>query len=1204
MVEDNSSDDKESPDAAELPEEGDKPEKKKKKEKSEKKKKDTSDDEIPKSPKKKANKKGKESKETAEDEDAMKSPSKSPKKTNKKMIEDDENEEIVKSPKSPGKSSKKKKAIEEANEEKIAKSPSKSSKKKNKKIVEEDDDEEIVKSPKSPGKSSKKKKAIEETGEEETIKSPEHKSKNKSKQIVKEDEDEEILKSPKSPGKSSKKKKLIDEEAGAEKIGKSPKSPRKITKAKKKEKEVLEDSTVNEVASDVESQDGMEDEEASLDGVEKEMTDEFTGYDPSSYEDSLSNLHQSSKSNGSMANLNLSAKLKVPLAGDSTNKTEKLAVLAPRSATSAIFEHIPFVGRAVELELLQQAQERISLESMENPAEVAWIVGKSGIGKSTLARAASEPVWKGFVCRGSCEQHYSACKPFKPITECLTDLVIRMEKQGDANVWRARLEEALGGEGPILAMICPKLLQLMHLKPERPSLVFDANQRHRFNRLIYAVRDFLRLVSEYHPLVMIIDDLEWIDPDSLQLIQELLTTKTVQNFLLIGCHNNMLYEKHSLTKLKENLLEGTRETILELQNFDEKAIDVFLRSAFVGDELGVDFQEDIEDLSHLLSKKTGGNPFEMLQWLKLLYEKQLITYSAENLMWNWDYSDIKNIMEHSEKGIVDLIAEKIAQMPNMMQLALTTAAAMRLIHFRVDTLHRCITATFRGTDCPIETVQEVKKIIGVGLRQGLLKQTARPGYFKFAHNLILEAATSLLPREEEGRMVHFRIGTELSAMAVENKSHQGERERLKLMAVDQLNRSSKYIGDPIQLKSLAKINLEAAEVAMSKCAFRAALSSLQAGLDFLDPQTRWGKDTYEVALRLAINTGRMRYYLGDFKDARFLCDEMLKEDLLLKDRNLVNHLKILVLIEEGLLPMALDLALTSLKDLGEEFPSEGLSGYIHKEVETLRKVATSKTNDELLNLPPMQDQKLLSAMALLAQLYEISRICDYTSYQDLATVRMMGITLREGYSRQTTLAYSLFGVLLICFGLQKEAFRFGRLGERLTVRPNIVYRNHTLALFYRNVSHWRRSYRKNLEPLLNVYNNQIDSGDFDHVGFSISSYIDHHIASGFDLGNLKGNMELFEEVFSDYNLPCNFLVTIPHQFLISMMVNKPDPLILFGDTEEDQNKQIREWEDGKQAEALQHYYFLRMFVAIYFNNMEVAEKMRQKFSKPIDVSKK
>jgi hypothetical protein len=184
--------------------------------------------------------------------------------------------------------------------------------------------------------------------------------------------------------------------------------------------------------------------------------------------------------------------------------------------------------------------------------------------------------------------------------------------------------------------------------------------------------------------------------------------------------------------------------------------------------------------------------------------------------------------------------------------------------------------------------------------------------------------------------------------------------------------------------------------------------------------------------------------------------------------------------------------------------------------------------------------------------------------------------------------------------LQKEAFRFGRLGERLTVRPNIVYRNHSLALFYRHVSHWRRSYRKNLEPLLNVYNNQIDGGDFDHTAHSISSYIEHHLASGFDLGKLKENMELFEGVFSDYNLPCRYLVAIPHQFLISMMVTKPDPLILFGDTEEDQNKQIRVWEDGKHAEALQQYYFLRMFVSIYFNNMEVAEKMRQKFSKPID----
>jgi predicted ATPase len=1090
--------------------------------------------------------------------------------------------------------------------EKKKKKKEKSEKKEKKKKKDKSDDE-IPKTPKKKkSEKSEKKKESKETAEEDEdiVKSPSNSSKKKKKNIVEEGE-EKIVKSPKSPRKSprkSPKKKKASQEDEEETIVNSPKS-----KTKKKEKEVLEEGEIirnersrdslDEVASESENQGGKEDDDVSL---EELVTEEFKGYDPSSYEESFSNLHQSSNSNGSMANLNLPDKLKVPFAGDSTTETKKSATVAPRSGTSSVFENVSFVGRELELERLQQAQERTSLEWMENPAEVVWIVGEPGIGKSTLARAASGQFWKAFVCRGSCEQHYSACKPFKPITDCLNDLLSRMEKQGGADVWRSRLEEALGGEGPMLAMICPKLLQLMHIKPERPSLVFESNQRHRFNRLAYAVRDLFRLVAEYHPIVMIIDDLEYIDPDSLQLIQDLLTTKTVQNLLLIGCHDNVLYEDHPLTKLKENLLEGTRETILELQNFDEETTDVFIHTAFVGDELDVGLQEDVDDLSHLLAKKTEGNPFEILQWLKLLYEKQLITYSAEKLMWNWDYSGIKKIIKRSENKIVDLISVKIEQMPKRMRLALTTAAAMKLTHFRVDTLHRCIIAACRGTECPIETVQEVKKIIGVGLRQGLLKQLARPGYFKFAHNMIREAATSLLPREEEGRMIHFRIGTELSAMAVENKNHYGERERLKIMAADQLNRSSKFIGDPIQLKSLAKINLEAAEVAMMKCAFRAALSSLQTGINYLGPHTRWGKDTYELALRLAINIGRMKYYLGDFKNARFSCDEMLKEDLLLKDRSLVNHLKILVLIEEGLLPVALDLALASLKDLGEEFPSEGLSTYIYNEVQTLRKVASTKKNEELLNLPPMQDKKTLSVMALLAQLYEISRLCDYASYQDLVVVRMMGITLREGYSRQTTFTYSLFGVLLICFGLQKEAFRFGRLGERLTVRPNIVYRNHSLALFYRHVSHWRRSYRKNLEPLLNVYNNQIDAGDFDHVIFTISSYIEHHVASGFDLRKLKENMVLFEEVFSDYNLPCRYLVTIPHQFLISMMVTKPEPLILLGDTEEDQNKQIREWEDGKHAEALQQYYFLRMFVAIYFNNMEVAEKMRQKFSKPID----
>ena len=897
------------------------------------------------------------------------------------------------------------------------------------------------------------------------------------------------------------------------------------------------------------------------------------------------------------------------------NMKKQLKETAKVAKGVGVFDSVLFVGRQDELSTLEQAVERISLEWMENPAEVMWVEGEAGSGKTALANHASEATfWKAYVCRGTCEQYSSACKPFKAISDCLDDLVSKMEAQGGSDVWKPRLEESLGGEGPLLASIVPKLCKIMKIKAQRRTIEFDSNQRHQFDRLGYAIRDLLRTVAEARPLIMIIDNLHCADLDSLQVIFDLLTTKSVNNFLLVGCHEE-LTDEHPLTILKHTIPNDVHSTTIQLGNFDVKTTVDFINGALVGDAIEIGFGDDIEDFAYLLHKRTEGNPFEVLEWLKILYEKKKLTYSADHLMWSWNYDAIKKVMKKSEADIIDLMAVQMEEYPKKLRIVLTTAAALRLSHFRVDTLYSCIVGAFHNTYCPIEDIKELKKLIGSALRKGLFKQMQKPGYFRFSHDLLRDAAATLLPKKEKGRRINLNMGNELARMAQSATLKAEERDRLKFLAIDQLNRGSKYVEDTKQLKSFATLNLEAAETSITKSAFRTALQFIQNGIDLMEPEIRWEKENFNLTYRLLLTEARVKYSIGELEEAKTIADNMLSNIPTLRDQIPVFNLKVLILMAEDKPWEALEMILNILEHLGEKPPSKDMiSAFVMKEVDEIRKLARTKNNAALLNLPRMTDKKALDVMEILCALYQIGILCGYSSYQDFSIMRMTRITLVKGFCKQTPLVYSLFGVALINFGLHKEAFRFGRLSERFFTRPdvkeeNVSWKNSefdfshkglALSNFHRHISHWRRSYKRNLEAVLKVYNYQIDSGDFDQIAFTISSYVHHHIASGFDLRALEENMELFEGIFVDYNIRSRWQLVIPKHVLQCLNGEREEPLLIFGESEEEQEHLLKEWQDKHQEEILQQFHFFRMLLAVFFNDLEIAKQSSLRLVRSIE----
>lgn len=363
---------------------------------------------------------------------------------------------------------------------------------------------------------------------------------------------------------------------------------------------------------------------------------------------------------------------------------------------------------------------------------------------------------------------------------------------------------------------------------------------------------------------------------------------------------------------------------------------------------------------------------------------------------------------------------------------------------------------------------------------------------------------------------------------------------------------------------------------------------------------RWIPENYDTTLRSLLYLARMKVCCGQLDVSKAICHDIFKNTTHLKDKVLASHLMFDIMIEEGSYDEASTRVLALLSRMGEQFPAPDfhkVPSIVEREVNIIRNAVIGKSNQELLRPQKMNDRKSLDLMLLLATLAEISEKRGDTHYITFATIRMMHLSLKFGFSRQYPLAFAYFGIVLMKRSLVKEAFRFGQVAEK-TARPGDYYGGKSIILFHWNISHWRRNYRRSLEPVLNVYNWQVDTGDFHNVAFSINTYIQYHLVSGYGLERLADNLDLFNGLFVDYGLPKRWRVSTAIEFVANMLDDTESPLVFFGDTLDQQNSKLAEMEESDQQDAIECVHLMTLFRAFFFHDMESAEDCLTKLETP------
>ena len=286
-------------------------------------------------------------------------------------------------------------------------------------------------------------------------------------------------------------------------------------------------------------------------------------------------------------------------------------------------------GRDREIDALLTAFDRIVTGGRP---ELVLVAGYSGIGKSAVVNELHKPLVppRGLFASGKFDQ-YKRDIPYATLAQAFQGLIRPLlgKKEDDLRQWRDALRDALDPNGLLIVELVPELKHIIGEQPPVPELPPQEAQR-RF-QLVF--RRFIGVFARpEHPLALFLDDLQWLDAATLDLLEDLLTRTDLQHLLLIGAYrDNEVDSTHPLIRK----LNAIRQTGAAVQDIVLAPLDRDDLTQLLADSLHCE-PERASPLAALLHEKTTGNPFFAIQFISTLADEGLLTFDYGEGHWAWD----------------------------------------------------------------------------------------------------------------------------------------------------------------------------------------------------------------------------------------------------------------------------------------------------------------------------------------------------------------------------------------------------------------------------------------------------------------------------------------------------------------------------------------------------------------------------------------
>lgn len=761
--------------------------------------------------------------------------------------------------------------------------------------------------------------------------------------------------------------------------------------------------------------------------------------------------------------------------------------LAQRDASARFRLPQRLYGREDELAELSAAIERIAAPG--GAVELVLLAGRAGTGKSMLVRELERPLTarRGRFVEGKFDQ-YQREVPFSALSRALEQWVhlVLAESEDELARQRARVLEAADDLGGLLTRLVPDLELIIGPQPAVPELGPSEAQA----RFQYVLRRFLASIAhEARPLLLFVDDLQWADPASLELLGTLATGRDARHLLVVGAYRDDEVPPGHPLVLMLDAIERARDASvrsLSVGPLSEQAVE-----RLVADTLA-ERPERVRALAAHVARETGGNALFVGQLLRAMYDEGTLAWSHAAARWEWTLEGTSG----APRDVLALIGAKVRRVPDATRELLVAAACLGA---RVDA--RTI-AHIAELD-----VHEIAARIEPALREGLLLATGAGHRFLeaglplerdveaayvFPHDRVQQAVYSIVP-EGERAALHHRIGAALSRTL-----GSGALPGVRIFdVVHQLNRGRERLESAAARRRLAELDLEAGLAAKRAGAYAAALEYLETGIELLGAlsggggERAWASDR-ELALKLHTEAAECAYLASEIDAMESHIDSVLAHaprgrDGAILDTIRVYNLRVDAYTSQNRLHDAMKVGLEALAQLGVRFPREPKLPHVFAGLGRTKLALLGKDVPKLATQRRMTDPHKLEAMLLLERMVPPAYMSGSTLFP-LLVFAMVDLSVKYGNSPLSPFGYGSFAITLSgVLGDIRSGEVFGKTALA-TMRElgAEAYLAKVYFVLYVFITHWTQHLASCIDPLLDAYHSGMKAGNL--VGGTWAAY--------------------------------------------------------------------------------------------------------------------
>jgi len=703
-------------------------------------------------------------------------------------------------------------------------------------------------------------------------------------------------------------------------------------------------------------------------------------------------------------------------------------------------------GRQREVDTLLASFDRVV---KGGAPELILVSGYSGIGKSSVVNELQLVLVppRGLFASGKFDQ-FKRDIPYSTLAQAFQSLIRPLlgKSEVDLTPWRDALREALGPNAGLIVSLVPEMRLIIGEPPPVPELPPQDAQR-RFQMVF---RQFIGVFARpEHPLALFLDDLQWIDAATLDLVEDLLSRSDLRNLFLIGAfRDNEVTASHPLMRK----LEGIRATG-RVQDIQLAPLTIENLGDLVADSLRCD-AEQAASLARLVHAKTDGNPFFVIQFLHALTGEDLLAFDHKRARWYWDVDRI-HAQQYTD-NVVELLAGKLTRLP------LDTQHALRQFACLGNVADVAMLSIIMGT-----SDEQVHAALWGARSQQFIDRFDRS--YKFVHDRVQEAAYVLIP-EKSRAQAHLTIGRLLGARTPPER-----RDETIFEIVNQLNRGAALITSHEEREQVAQLNLAAGKRAKASSAYASAQAYLAAGAALM-PEDAWER-RQELAFELELHRADCEVYAGELQGAEQRLAALAARTVSTVQRCAVARRRVDLNVALGAGERVVGVALECLRHVGIDWSPHPTEADVRREYERIWSLLGDRAIEDLVDLPSMEDPEARATLDVLTSLVLPALYTDKNLYA-LNSCMAVNLSLEHGNSEGSLLNYVATAMIAgPRFGQYVEGYRFGKLACDLVERRGLTHFGERTFVAFAILVPWTRPLREGIDLLRRAFEMAKEHGD-------------------------------------------------------------------------------------------------------------------------------